>query len=72
MIDLHGKTGVVADVLGDFRDPEKLAGHLAGLQAPLLHEVRCKRRALYAGDGCPSGDHLEVDPHEGWHGSVVR
>ena len=63
---LRGKSGVIAEVLGRFRDPEKLAYHLAGLPAQPLYKVRFEQAALWAGYSGSAGDHLEADIPENW------
>jgi nitrile hydratase subunit beta len=63
---LRGKPGVIAEVLGYFRDPESLAYHKPGLPARYLYKVRFRQRdiwGLYAG---PAHDDLEADIYENW------
>jgi hypothetical protein len=63
---LRGKTGVIAEVQGAFRDPERLAYHRPGLPAQVLYKVRFRQGDLW--DPCPgpAGDQLEADLYERW------
>ena len=63
---LRGKTGVIADVQGTFRDPERLAYHLSGLPALVLYKVRFKQSEVWARYPGPATDHLEADIYEPW------
>jgi nitrile hydratase subunit beta len=57
---LRGKTGVVTEVQGQFRDPERLAYHRSGLPAQVLYKVRFAQRKLW-----PTYQ-LEADIYEPW------
>jgi hypothetical protein len=63
---LRGKPGVVAIVLGRFRNPEGLAYHKPGLPAQVLYKVRFKQSDLWGRYGGPAGDQLEADIYEHW------
>jgi nitrile hydratase subunit beta len=63
---LRGQSGVIAEVLGIFRDPERLAYHRPGLPALPLYKVRFKQTALWADYKGPARDHLEADISENW------
>lgn len=63
---LRGQAGVVAEVLGVFRDPERLAYHRPGLPALPLYKVRFKQMALWAAYKGPARDHLEADISQNW------
>ena len=63
---LRGQSGVVAEVLGVFRDPERLAYHRPGLPAQVLYKVRFKQTTLWHGYRGAAGDHLEADISENW------
>ncbi len=63
---LRGQAGVVAEVLGVFRDPERLAYHRPGLPALPLYKVRFKQSSLWPDYKGPPRDQLEADISENW------
>ena len=63
---LRGQTGVVAEILGDFRDPERLAYHRPGVPRQILYKVRFKQTELWAAYTGPTRDRLEADISENW------
>jgi nitrile hydratase len=63
---LRGKPAEVVEVLGCFRDPERLAYHKPGLPGAWLYKVRFRQADLWAGYAGPSGDRLEADIYEYW------
>jgi nitrile hydratase len=63
---LRGKPGVVAMVLGRFRNPEQLAYHKPGLPALVLYKVRFEQRDLWGRYPGAAGDQLEADIFEHW------
>ncbi len=63
---LRGQSGIVGEVLGTFRDPQRLAYHRPGLPAQPLYKVRFKQSALWPAYTGPSRDQLEADISENW------
>ena len=63
---VRGKTGVVAEVLGAFRNPEQLAYHRPGLPAHPLYTVRLRQADLWEGYAGPANDHLDIDIYQPW------
>lgn len=63
---LRGRSGVVAEVLGQFRDPERLAYHRPGLPAQVLYKVRFRQKEIWPKYSGPAGDTLEADIYEPW------
>ena len=63
---LRGHAGVIGEVLGVFKDPERLAYHRPGLPALPLYKVRFKQTALWADYRGPARDQLEADISENW------
>ena len=63
---LRGQTGVVAEILGDFRDPERLAYHRPGLPRQILYLVRFKQTDLWDAYPGPARDRLDADISENW------
>jgi hypothetical protein len=63
---LRGKTGVVAEVQGAFRDPERLAYHLSGLPPQVLYKVRFAQADIWKKYPGLSTDQLEADIYEPW------
>jgi nitrile hydratase len=63
---LRGHVGVVAEVLGQFRDPERLAYHRPGLPALVLYKVRFRQRDIWPSYPGPAADTLEADIYEPW------
>jgi nitrile hydratase subunit beta len=63
---LRGKTGVIAEVQGQFRDPERLAYHRPGLPAQVLYKVRIPQVTLWLDYKGSAQDQLEVDIYEPW------
>jgi nitrile hydratase subunit beta len=63
---LRGKTGVIAEVQGQFRDPERMAYHRSGLPTQVLYKVRFEQRQLWPKYKGPAADQLEADVYEHW------
>jgi nitrile hydratase subunit beta len=63
---LRGKTGVITEVQGQFRDPERLAYHRSGLPAQVLYKVRFEQHKLWPQYNGPAADQLEADIYEHW------
>jgi nitrile hydratase subunit beta len=63
---LRGKTGVIGEVLGIFRDPERLAYHRPGFPALVLYKVRFSQAAIWGDYDGPASDQLEADIYENW------
>ena len=68
---LRGQTGVIAEILGNFRDPERLAYHRPGLPRQILYKVRFKQTALWPAYVGSARDRLEADLTENWLQAVV-
>jgi nitrile hydratase len=63
---VKGKTGRVASVLGEFKDPESLAYGGSGHPEKALYKVVFRQADLWDGyEGSP-GDVLHVDVYEHW------
>lgn len=63
---VRGHQGIVAEIQGAFRDPERLAYHRPGLPALVLYKVRFNQKDLwpdYTGD---EADQLEMDIYDNW------
>ena len=70
---LRGHTGVIAEVLGDFRDPERLAYHRPGVPRQILYKVRFKQTDLWCDYSGPARDRLEADITENWlHAATAK
>jgi nitrile hydratase subunit beta len=63
---LRGKTGTIAEVQGQFRDPERLAYHAPGLPAQVLYKVRFRQAELWPTYRGSMTDQLEADIYEPW------
>ena len=63
---LRGKTGVVAEIHGTFRNPEQLAYHKPGLPAQVLYKVQFKQDEIWERYAGPASDRLEADIYEHW------
>lgn len=63
---VRGKTGVIAGVLGAFRNPEQLAYHRPGLPALPLYTVRLAQKDLWPDYAGPEADHLDIDIYQHW------
>lgn len=63
---LRGKRGVVAEVQGAFRDPERLAYHRPGLPAQVLYKVRFAQAEIWGKYDDHPNDQLEADIYEPW------
>jgi nitrile hydratase subunit beta len=68
---LRGQSGVIAEVLGDFRDPERLAYHRPGVPRQILYKVRFKQTDLWSDYPGPARDRLEADITENWLAPAV-
>lgn len=63
---LRGHSGVVVDVLGNFRDPERLAYLRPGLPRQILYKVRFKQTSIWSDYAGAARDNLEADITENW------
>lgn len=63
---LRGKEGVVAEIVGTYRNPELLAYHKPGLPRRRLYRVRFAQSELWPGYRGPARDVLEADIFEQW------
>ncbi len=63
---VRGKTGVIADILGTYRDPEKLAYFRPGFPGLTLYTVRIKQKDLWPRYDGPDTDTLEIDIYQPW------
>ena len=63
---LRGRRGVVAEVQGMFRDPERLAYHRPGWPAQMFYKVRFRQSDLWPGYKGAVGDQLDADLAENW------
>ena len=63
---LRGKPGVVAAVLGRFRNPEAARLSQAGTAGPGALQGRFKQGDLWGRYAGPASDHLEADIYEHW------
>jgi nitrile hydratase subunit beta len=68
---LRGKPGVIAEVQGQFRDPERMAYHRSGLPPQVLYKVRFEQGKLWPNYKGPATDQLEADIYEQWLLPVV-
>jgi hypothetical protein len=63
---VKGKTGRVASVLGEFKDPESLAYGGSGLPEKRLYKVVFRQADLWNDYAGSPGDVLYVDVYEHW------
>jgi nitrile hydratase len=63
---LRGRRGVVAEVLGRFKDPVRLAYHRPGYPGLVLYKVRFVQTEVWAAYPGPALDTLEADIYEPW------
>ncbi len=63
---VRGRTGIVAEIHGAYRDPERLAYHRPGLPALVLYKVRFMQSDLWPDYAGPAGDRLDVDIYDNW------
>ena len=63
---VKGKTGRVASVLGEFKDPESLAYGGSGLPEKTLYKVVFRQVDLWEGYAGSHDDVLYVDVYEHW------
>ena len=63
---VRGRVGIIAEVHGGFRDPERLAYHRPGLPALTLYKVRFKQSDIWTDYKGPADDDLEVDIYDNW------
>jgi nitrile hydratase subunit beta len=63
---LRGKSGVIVETLGRYRDPERLAYHRPGYPAEVLYKVRFCQAEVWGRYAGPASDNLEADIYEGW------
>jgi nitrile hydratase len=63
---LRGKEGEVVEVLGCYRDPERMAYHRAGYPGLHLYKVRFLQTHVWPAYTGPATDHLEADIFENW------
>ncbi|HIC81504.1 MAG TPA: nitrile hydratase subunit beta [Kiloniellaceae bacterium] len=63
---VRGKTGVVTEILGPYRNPEALAYGRSGDPALPLYRVLFRTAELWDGYEWSSGDTTVVDIYENW------
>jgi len=63
---VRGRVGVIAEVLGAFRNPEKLAYHRPGLPAQVLYAVRFRQHELWPAYEGTKTDELDIDIYANW------
>ncbi len=63
---IQGKTGVVVDICGRFRNPESLGHGGDGLPEQLLYRVEFTQNSVWDRYQGPSGDKILVDIYEHW------
>lgn len=63
---VRGRTGVVADILGVFRNPELLAYYRPGLPAETLYTIRFQQKDLWPEYNGPERDKLDIDIYDAW------
>lgn len=63
---LRGAAGVVVEVHGVFRDPERLAYNRPGYPAQVLYKVRFAQTKVWPRYKGGKSDQLEVDVYENW------
>ncbi len=63
---VRGKTGVVTEILGPYRNPEALAYGRSGDPALPLYRVLFRTAELWDGYDGASGDTTVVDIYENW------
>jgi nitrile hydratase len=63
---LRGKRGVVADLKGTFRDPEKLAYNHPGWPKLPLYTVRFTFDEVWPGKQSAATDTIEADIYQHW------
>jgi nitrile hydratase subunit beta len=68
---VRGRTGIVVEIHGAFKDPERLAYHRPGLPAKVLYKVRLRQKDLWPNYEGSASDHLEVDIYEPWLGTTT-
>jgi nitrile hydratase len=62
----RGHIATVIEILGVYRDPERLAYHKPGLPRLPLYKVRLKQRDLWPAYAGAKSDTLEFDVYENW------
>lgn len=63
---VRGKAGMVAEVIGPFRNPEGLATGGDGLPMQVLYRIRFPQARLWPGYAGAAQDTLEVEIYEHW------
>lgn len=63
---IRGKTGVVTQYFGAFKNPERLAIGRDGLPKKNLYEVRFRQTDIWPDYAGPPSDSLLIDIYEHW------
>lgn len=63
---IRGKSGVIADSVGEFDNPEDLAVGGDGLPQQPLYRVRFKQAETWPEYQGPAGDTLDIEIYEHW------
>ena len=63
---IRGKSGVIADSVGEFENPERLALGEEGVPKQPLYRVRFKQREAWPAYAGPEGDTLDIEIYEHW------
>lgn len=69
-IYVRGKTGVITEIQGLFRNPSQLAYHYPGLPMMVWYKLRFRQTDLWPRYTGALEDHLEIDLQEDWLESV--
>ena len=63
---IRGKSGVIADMVGFYKDPEKLAQGIREAPEKALYRVRFKQTIAWPDYEGPATDTLDIDIYEHW------
>lgn len=63
---LRGIEGKIVEILGSYKDPERLAYHKPGFPALPLYKVRFEQRHIWPNYRSAGNDDLEADLYENW------
>ncbi len=63
---LRGQTGIIADILGRYKNPERLAYRSPGYPAQVLYKVRFRQVDLWSSYAGAANDTLDADIFEHW------
>lgn len=69
---IRGKTGIIEQVVGRYKNPEELAYGRGDVDQLMLYRVKFSQSDVWQNYDGPSGDSLIVDIYENWLNTATQ